>query len=151
MELPLLGSVCQPVTACLQVHGCSSDGIMAKLLHFGAAQILCFSAVFFRARNLCWHQVGFSVFLLTSVDYMEGHEPGELDHSREKDVPLEMEKFSQLLFSVGEGDLKRSVVFVLWLFALKTGLGNNIAVYIFPALHHSQGKPALVAALCLSP
>lgn len=84
------------------------------------------------------------------MDYMEGHEPGELYHSREKDVPLEMEKFSQLLFSVGEGDLKRSVVFVFWLFA-QNRPGKQHAVYIFPALHHSQRKPALVAALCLSP
>lgn len=92
--------------------------------------------MFFRARNLCWLQFGFSILLLTSVeavsvDYMEGCEPGEFYHSREKDVPLEMETFSQLLFFVGEGDLKRSVVFVFWLFALKTGLGNNMLCTYF--------------------
>lgn len=43
-----------------------------------------------------------------SGDYMEGCELGELYPSREKDIPLEMEKFSQLQFLVGEGDLKIS-------------------------------------------
>lgn len=69
------------------------------------------------------------------MDYMEGCELGEFYHSRENGVPLEMEKFSQLLVFVGEGDLKRSVVFVFWLFALKTGLGNNtLCTYLQPCI-----------------
>lgn len=111
LELPFLSSVCQ------ESHSLCGGTWLQYLMkyresfvHSGAAQILWFSVVFFTARSLCWHQFGFSIFSLTSVDYMEGCELGELCHSREKDIPLEMETFSQLLFLVGEGDLKRSVV-----------------------------------------
>lgn len=80
------------------------------------------------------------------MDYVEGHELGELYHSREKGVPLEMDKFSQLLvFFVGEGDLKRSVVFVFWLFALKTGLGNNtLCTYLQPCIMARESLPWLL-------
>lgn len=56
-----------------------------------------------------------------------------------------MHKFSQLLLLVGEGDLKRSVVFVFWLFALKTGLGNNmLCTYFQPCVTDRESLPWLL-------